>query len=352
MKILILCLPGIGDALMATPMIKVLRSEMPEVQIDVACMFEGVRYVFKNNPYINNVFYLHIYKQNKIKGLKEVWSLRENKYDVSILSFPAYRREYHLVQRIIGAKKRISHRFKKGYFLEMNFLDTDLIFFDENEHHVPNNLNLLKALGIEWERKYKKKNFTYDLILDKEDTEFGKRYFKNLEWNANQIVGIHPGSINSPAGILRRWPAENFIELIKKMIREKGKKVVIFAGPEERGVGIKINDTVNDSKNCQLIQNVSFGQVLGILNQISLLITHDNGFAHLGNALKREEIVLYGPTNMNWTAPYNKSLCKLIRKADFEPWFRNDIRVTDPPKDAKSGMESITVEDVLKTLKY
>ena len=41
MKVLVLCLPGIGDALMATPMIRVLREECPSATIDVACMFGG-----------------------------------------------------------------------------------------------------------------------------------------------------------------------------------------------------------------------------------------------------------------------------------------------------------------------
>ena len=53
MKILILCLPGIGDALMTTPMIRILKKEKPNAQIDVACMFGGVQYVFKNNKYVN-----------------------------------------------------------------------------------------------------------------------------------------------------------------------------------------------------------------------------------------------------------------------------------------------------------
>jgi len=107
MKILIVCLPGIGDALMATTMIRLLKQKNPDAQIDVACMFGAVEYIFKNNPDINSIYRLPLYKENKLKGLRQIFNLRKNKYDISIVAFPAFRREYHLVHRLIGAKKRI-----------------------------------------------------------------------------------------------------------------------------------------------------------------------------------------------------------------------------------------------------
>jgi ADP-heptose:LPS heptosyltransferase len=349
MKILILCLPGIGDALMATPMVKVLRKEMPRARIDVLCMFSGVNYVYKNNPHIDNVYFVSLFMKGKLNALKVLWSFRNKGYDVSILCFPAYRREYHWVSSFIGAKKRISHKFKRGYFSEHNFLDTDSIPFDEEEHHVTNDLNLLKPLRVDWGKNYKRNNFKYDLILDKEDINFGKDFIKLKEWDKKDVVGFHPGSIKSPMGVLRRWPVKNFASLGKYLIK-KGKKIVIFAGPEELDVGVKIEQLIN-SNNCYLANNLKFNQSVGILSQISLLITNDNGFSHLANGLKIPTILLVGPTNPKWCSAYDKKYCKIIRKAKFEPWFRNDLKADDfPPKGVKSGMEAIKVEDVIKEI--
>lgn len=350
MKILVLCLPGIGDALMATPMIRVLKKEFPEAQIEVACMFEGVKYVFKNNPHVDAVSLLSLYKENRVIGVLRVLFLRRYNYDLSILAFPAFRREYHVVQWLIGAKRRIAHRFKKGYWSEFNFLDTALIPVDEEEHHVINNLNLLKPLGIDWHRHYNVDDLTYDLFLSKEDIEFGKKYIRDLGWTKEKIIGIHPGSINSKLGVLKRWGVDNFSELTKKLIK-KGNKVLIFIGPDEIEVGLKLYSLISNKIDCKLLNNLKFNQSVGVLNQISQLVTNDNGFAHIANALGIKEVVLFGPTNMKWCSPYDKSICTIVRKADFEPWFRNDIKVTDPPNDAKSGMELITVEDVLSLMK-
>lgn len=350
MKILVLCLPGIGDALMATPMVRVLKKEFPKAEIDIACMFEGVRYVFKNNPYINNVRLLSLYKENRVMGVLRVLLLRKHRYDLSILAFPAFRREYHVVQWLIGAKQRISHKFQRGHWSEFNFLDTTLIPVDEEEHHVTNNLNLLKPLGVDWLVHYKAKDLNYDLYLNKEDKEFGKKYINDLDWSKNKIIGIHPGSINSKLGVQKRWPVNNFAELIKKLIK-KGNKILIFIGPDEIEVGLKLYNLIGNEKDCKLLNNLKFNQSVGVLSQIGLLIGNDNGFAHIANALGVKSIILFGPTNMKWCSPYNKNICSIIRKSKSEPWFRNDIKVTDPPADAKSGMEAISVRDVLETLK-
>ena len=83
MKILIFCLPGIGDALMATPMIKIIKEEIPESQIDIACMFDGIAYVFKNNPLINRddfgnkLYFKYICFDTRINGINIVVVFKE-----------------------------------------------------------------------------------------------------------------------------------------------------------------------------------------------------------------------------------------------------------------------------------
>lgn len=349
MKILIFCLPGIGDALMATPMIRILKKELPKAKIDIATMFTEVAYLFKNNSAVESTHYLPLYKTNKLSGLKSILALRKKTYDISILAFPAYRREYHIVQMVAGAKKRFAHRFKKGFFSELHFLNTDFIAVEENKHNVINNLNMLRLLGIDWEKKYKKDNFRYELVLDKKDITFGEKYLVKLGWDKKDVVGIHPGSINSPAGIFKRWPIDRFTKVAKHLIKKK-KKILIFFGPFEVELGKKLFVLINDPKNCRLIENTTFNESLGILNSIRLLITNDNGFAHLANALNVRTITLFGPTNIDWCAPYNSTITVNIRKATFLPWFRNDMKVTSPPKDVMSGMEAIKVNDVIGKL--
>ena len=57
MKILILALSGIGDALMFTPALKLLRQSLPSAQIDTLAMYKGTQEIFNSNPHINKVIY-------------------------------------------------------------------------------------------------------------------------------------------------------------------------------------------------------------------------------------------------------------------------------------------------------
>lgn len=346
MKILVLCLPAIGDGLMATPMIRVLRMRYPTAEIDVACMMGGVKYIFKNNPYVSSVYYLSIFKGNKIRGLLDLLSLRKTNYDISILSFPSYRREYHWVQAAIGAKKRIAHSFSTGYWLEFNFLNTDLVAVDEAIHNVANNLNLLYSLDINWRNCLDEENAKYDLYLDPEDIEFGKDYLSRLGWQHAKVIEFHPGSTASPAAALRRWPIERYAAVAKYFIR-KGFKVLVTIGPDEKDLGLSLQKLIA-SKNC-VITNNKFTEDLGILSQVSLLVCNDNGFGHLANALGKKIVTLWASTNDKLSLPHDKKLVTLVRAPKFIPWYKYILK-RSIPKGVSGGMDMIQVDEVINAV--
>lgn len=332
---------------MATPLVKVLRKQYPTATIDVACMMGGVKYIYKNNPNINNVYFLSIYKGTTWNGMKQLLVLRNSHYDISILSFPSYRREYHIVHAFIGAKKRIAHSFSTGHWLEFNFLNTELVAVDETSHNVINNLNLLYALGVNWEKIVNREQITYDLLLDKSDIQFGKEYIYNLGWQKNMIVGIHPGSTNSPAALLRRWPIDRYSEVVKFLVKN-GVKVLVFIGPEETELGNDFKKWIRD-EDYHLVKNIKFNQSLGVLNQVHVLICNDNGFGHLANALGKKIVTLWASTNDKWSLPYNKRIVTLIRPPDFNPWY-NYVLKRAIPMGMRGGMEKIQVNEVIKAV--
>ncbi len=344
-KFLVLCLPGIGDSLMATPLLRLLKQKFPNSQIDVAVMFEASHYIFLQNPFVNLIYKLSVYPKITLNALRTIWNLRKNHYNVSILAFPAYRREYHIIHWLIGAQKRIAHRFFTGYWSEANFLETDLILVEEDLHNVENNLNLLKPLGILWHELIQKDDIQYDLKLVPEDIEFGKNYIQKLGWQNENIIGLHPGSTNSPAAMLRRWSIERYAQLARNLIKEKNAKILIFCGPEEKNLGEELSQLINDPSNCQLIAGVSFGQALGILNQLKLLICNDNGFGHLAVALHKQIVTLWASTNDAWSLPFSKDLVRLIRPKAFKSWYTYSLKRA-LPRAAESGMDKISVEEV------
>ena len=97
MKILINALSGIGDALMFTPALSILKKELPNSQIDSLVMFKGVKDLYESLSEIDNVFYHNMLDSSKLSNLNFILGIRKNQYDLSINVYPSNRKEYNIV---------------------------------------------------------------------------------------------------------------------------------------------------------------------------------------------------------------------------------------------------------------
>ena len=112
MKILVVSMAGIGDTLIATPLIHELRANFPGATIDALALWPGSKDLLENNPHLNRVYQKNLIKAGRLEGLKFLWSLRRNRYDVSINTHPQSRIHYRIAARIAGATLRISHEYE------------------------------------------------------------------------------------------------------------------------------------------------------------------------------------------------------------------------------------------------
>ena len=55
MKILVISLAGIGDTVLATPLIGELRANFPEAQIDALVRWPGAKDVLLGSPHLNSI---------------------------------------------------------------------------------------------------------------------------------------------------------------------------------------------------------------------------------------------------------------------------------------------------------
>ena len=96
MKILLIKQTSLGDVLHMTPVIRALKKWKPEAAIDIVTDKRALG-ILENNPYINKLYVLDIYKYEKeifkspskfISTVKEFFShikeVRKEKYDIAI----------------------------------------------------------------------------------------------------------------------------------------------------------------------------------------------------------------------------------------------------------------------------
>lgn len=323
---LILCLPGVGDSLMATPMIRLLKENKKYTNIDVLCMFNGVKTVFKNNPYIRNIHQVSLYNGSNLQSLKALLKLRQLKYDLSILAYPAFRKEYHIIQFIIGAKLRVSHSYTSGKLSELHFLNNITAPANENFHNVENNLNLLQCLNIDWEKSKNKTEYSYDFALEQNHKKNGANFIsKKWGYVPKKLYAIHPGSTQSPAALAKRWPHLNYFNVIDQLINNND-YCMIFFGPDEFDLFPLFNQKYCNHKNVLLVNNLNLEESLGVLSHSTSLLTNDNGFGHLSVALKIPTLVLYGPTEYKWSSPYSPQFSFKLTQKPYQPWHKYELK--------------------------
>ncbi|MCL2312865.1 MAG: glycosyltransferase family 9 protein [Firmicutes bacterium] len=316
MKILVIALSGIGDALMFTPTLDKIVAEFPDAQIDVLAMFKGVQDIFEKLPNVSNVHYNDFIKNPKMQSLSFVLKLRK-KYDVSINVYPSNRKEYNLISWLIGAKKRLAAKYIRKDFSNLGFLNNVRIPENDLQHNVETNFKLFEKFS----NNKKIEIPALKIVLENEDIEFAKNFLveKNITEN-DLVIGFHPGCATLKNHSNRRWAVEKFAELGKKLIDEQNAKILLFGGGEEEILKQNIFSQIN-SANAILVNAATLISSAAIMKRCNLFITNDSSLMHISSALKLNVIPLIGPTNIHYIHPWQTNYCVASINLDCSPCF-------------------------------
>jgi len=316
MKILIVALSGIGDALMFTPALKLLRAKLPDAQIDVLVMIKGAQDILINNPNINNVYHFDFLQERIIKSLKYILSLR-GKYDTSINVYPSNRKEYNIISYLVGAKNRAAVKYLRKDFSNLGFLNSIRITENDSVHNVQTNIKLVEKL---LNKKFDEEPTLELFIAKKNDIQAQKFFSENNILKDDLVIGFHPGCATLKNHIKRRWEPEKFSELGKKLIDDHSAKILIFGGPDEdelkNSVKIKI-----DSKDAFVVNTYGILQSAAIMKRCNVFVTNDSSQMHIAAAMQLKVVAIIGPTNPHYIHPWKTEHKIVTLNLDCAPCF-------------------------------
>src|ERR1019366_2722498 len=228
-KILVISMAGIGDTLIATPFIHELRANFPDATIDVLTKEAGSRDLLESNPHVNRIFYKHLLKCGKLETLRFLWSLRRERYQLSINTHPQSRIHYRLAAWIAGAQLRISHEYECFTWLD-RWLVTGTLPQDYTRHSIENNFNVLPLIGAQKKLPAHEMEF----FLSPSEERYADDFLVKHKLFGQKILGIHIGSGGTKNLPLKRWPLKNHAGLVRQLNKERpGNRVLLFGGPEE-----------------------------------------------------------------------------------------------------------------------
>jgi len=316
MKILIIALSGIGDALMFTPSILKLKEDIPDCEIDALVMFKGVKEIYEKLPQIRKIHYHEFLKSNMLSSLFFVLSLRK-KYDVAINVYPANRREYNLISWLTGAETRLAVEYLRQDESNWGSMNTLRIKEDDSLHNVEENIHMCEKLTGKKVLEFPPLQFP----IDKNDLNYAAEYFTvNGIKDDELVIGFHAGCSVLKNHDKRRWEPEKFAELGRLFIEKFNAKILLFGGPEEGKLKTGIINGIN-SPRALSVNSMSISKSAAVMMRCNLFITNDSSLMHVAAALRLDVVAIIGPTNKNYISPWQTNHKIVSLNLDCSPCF-------------------------------
>ncbi|WP_288622750.1 glycosyltransferase family 9 protein [uncultured Brachyspira sp.] len=290
MKILLIKQTSLGDVLHMTPVIRALKKWKPESEIDIITDKRALG-ILKNNPYINKLYVLDIYKYEKeifqsplkfFSTIKEFFShikeVRKKKYDIAI-DLQGLERSVIFLYLCKAKKKYAKGKWafvKSNYYVDINAivgLISFLKFFDCPNDGVDLDYFLPETIEEDF-------NKTIERIKQTKNFEIEKDYIVFSPFSRWETKDL---SVNK---------AREIIAEIKKL----------------KDIQIIVSATSDYNKECKEIVE-GFDNVLdssGLFNLTELayliknskcMLTVDSFPMHTGCAFKKPLIAIFGPTS-------------------------------------------------------
>lgn len=329
-QILVIVHGGIGDMVLATPVLRRLHEADPATAIDVLVRAKNAA-MYRMCPLISKVI--------PFCGVKEMFRRRGGP---SEFARDLYRSHYHMaislmehfggtcrwlngkaIAYVTGAKVRVGtwdHVCRSARVLAKPLLTHPVPF--RREHEVVRGTRLLQQVGVTsppgrlevWYRSQEKKQAQRIIARCKAARP------------RSVVIGIAPFTSRG-----KMWPLDRWAQLLKKLSEVLDHTALVFGGPGDAGAATVLN-ALCGNRLVNLAGQTPLLLFCALLGQLDLLLSVDTGAAHIGAAHRLRQVVLYGP----------------VSPRKYGPWKNPHARVL---RASAGSMEKLAVEDVYCTIR-
>ena len=323
----------VGDSVMTVPALRALRRVLPDAHITLAIR-PGARGIFSEADFIDDVLVYD--RKGPLSVIRQIREWKRRKFDLAVLFQNAF--EAALIPFLAGVPLRLGYATESRQALLTHPLA--LPDWRSSRHEVFYYLYVIAAL--------EQMLFGTSSICEA-DPDASIQISENRKVEATDLLHAHgvredapvvaicPGSINSRA---KRWPAEAYASLADRLI-DSNRQVLLIGSKDEADVSQDVTSRMRN-RPVVLTGKTSLDQITAVLSAVDLIVTNDTGPAHIGAALGRPTIVIFGPTNPLTTRPFSPVAEILMHPPDCAPCMLRDC-----PIDHRC-MTAITVDEVFE----
>lgn len=329
-KNVLIWLPSpLGDAIMATPALRVFRS-----------LFADAKITFMAPAFTQQVLSPSRFCDDWIVLPKGFWPtvkmLRSHKFDAAVLLKNSF--GCALTVRLAGIKRRI------GYARDgRSFLLTDKSFPLRTQagEYIPAPmtdyyLKIAESLGAAVDNRKPELSFTTECV------NTVKEKIPALNDLQGPLVILVPGGAFGPSKL---WPIQRYAQLADRLHKTYNATVILSIAPVPEEIQIAETICRQAASDVMHLGNLSLsgGELKALFSLADVVIANDTGPRHIAIALNKNVVSLFGPNNPQWTQTGHDKETQIVGKAACVPCDKPQCRQSQ-----HICMESITVDAVLK----
>ena len=284
-KTLVVRFSSVGDIVLSTPLLRVLRAKFPSGQID----------------YVTRTEYAELVKNNQNLNLVHEFDAREGFQGLRSLKRKLKKERYDLVLDIHGSLR--------SRFLRTGLGAKDVLGIDKRKHErfmlVKFKQNLYKEI-VSIADRYIEPLHAFGVKSDGKGTElhipdeilFGvSGKIATLQLNRfEKTIGLCPSSRH----MTKRWPWERFADLAVRLIREHEAKILLFGGPGDRALSTQIVEVITKATGAERVTDFS-GQfslleTAAAMEFCDAVVSNDSGLMHIAAAMNKKLVAIFGST--------------------------------------------------------
>jgi heptosyltransferase-2 len=372
-RVMIPVIAGMGNALMAMPMVRQIKRAWPDASITILARDDGMAEPYRRMPEIvDEVLCTGVGLKALFRSVRWAWQRRP---DVYLIPFPSNRWHYSLLALTSRANVKALHSYPAGYWRSLGFIGMRMPA-ERKIHDVIQNLRLLKLLEIEPDESEKPR-----FVVTESDRRRAREMIESTGMNPDGgFIAVHAGSGSyTVIASAKRWPAKNYGELIDHMRSEFGLPVLLLEGPHEAGVADAIvrhanRDTgfqpvpealepqdrshglkarVTDSAVHVLKVHGQLGEAAAVLERATVYVGSDSGLAHLAASVGKRAVTIFAPADPDRVSPYGSRDLVVQTDKPCSPCFTYPFQT--PYTDSKCRepycIEAVTVDRVMDAVR-
>jgi heptosyltransferase-2 len=312
MKILIIGPSWIGDMVMAQSLFKELRVQHPDCAIDVLAPNWSAPLLVRM-PEVNRVIDMPI--EHGVLNIRMRYRLgrqfKATGYDQAIVLPNSFKSA--LAPFFAGIPKRTGWRGEMRYGV-LN--DVRIL----NEKNYPLMAQRFVALACEPNTVIDRLPRPKLSVNATEQQQVLNKFNLNLQ---TPILVLCPGA---EFGEAKRWPTQYYAQVASEKITQ-GFRVWIMGSQNDSTIAQSIRNQLSheEQKQCiNLAGRTTLAEAIDLMDCATVMLSNDSGLMHIGSALNKPMVVVYGSTSPDFTPPLHDKARIENLKLPCSPCFKRE----------------------------